>query len=274
MPEPSGPSGPQTGPAGPPAGAGAAAGRVAPPATTGPAHVPDPAHLRVTYTAGLLEKDLADTPLEQFGRWFLEVVEGGVAEPNAMVLATAAPPSEGVAAAVPSARTVLLKAVDARGFAFYTNLGSRKGREIAANPWASIAFPWFAAHRQVMIVGRVEPVPRDEAREYFGTRPYGSRLGAWASAQSTPIASRDVLKARYAELAAVFPDTGSRDDVPLPDFWGGYVVLPDTVEFWAGRASRLHDRLRFVRTSPPPPLADGGALLDDATQWRVERLSP
>jgi pyridoxamine 5'-phosphate oxidase len=257
-----------------PAEPAAVGGLAAPPSTTGPARVPDPAHLRVTYTAGLLEKDLAATPLGQFGRWFLEVVEGGVAEPNAMVLATAAPPPDGGPGAVPSARTVLLKAVDSRGFAFYTNHGSRKGRELAANPWASLAFPWFAAHRQVVVVGRVEQVSREEAREYFGTRPYGSRLGAWASAQSTAIASREVLKARYAELAAAFPDTGSRDDVPLPEFWGGYVVLPDTVEFWAGRASRLHDRLRFVRTSPPPGLADGGAGLDDPACWRTERLSP
>jgi pyridoxamine 5'-phosphate oxidase len=163
---------------------------------------------------------------------------------------------------------VLLKSVGAEGFVFYSNLQSRKGRDLAANPRASLLFPWHPMTRQVVVVGDVEPVSRDEAAAYFSSRPYGSRLGAWASAQSSVIASREVLKARYAELAAAFPDTGRDDDVPLPDAWGGYLVRPRTIEFWQGRPSRLHDRLRFVRIGADP------ARLDDAGAWTVERLSP
>jgi pyridoxamine 5'-phosphate oxidase len=128
-------------------------------------------------------------------------------------------------------------------------------------------FPWYPLSRQIVVVGDVERVSRDEAAEYFSSRPYGSRLGAWASEQSSVISSREVLKARYAELAAAFPDAGGSDDVPLPDFWGGFLIRPVSVEFWQGRPSRLHDRLRFVRTGPD-------AVLDDARAWRIERLSP
>lgn len=226
----------------------------------------DLADVRTTYDQGrLLEADLAATPLAQFTAWFeaARTAEfAGRAEPSSMVLSTAD------AAGDPSSRIVLLKAVDARGFAFYSNLQSRKGRDLAANPRASLLFPWHPMQRQVIVVGDVEQVDRDEARAYFSSRPYGSRLGAWASAQSSVIASRDVLKARYAELAAAFPDTGSADDVPLPDAWGGFVVRPRSVEFWQGRPSRLHDRLRYVRTT------DAAAALDVAASWRVERLSP
>jgi pyridoxamine 5'-phosphate oxidase len=227
---------------------------------------PDLAGVRTTYGQGrLLEGDLASTPLAQFTAWFDEVLAAGLAglaEPSAMVLSTAD------ADGTPSSRTVLLKQVDPRGFVLYTNLQSRKGRDLAANPRASLLFPWHPMQRQVVVAGDVEQVAREEARAYFSSRPYGSRLGAWASAQSTVIASRDVLKARYAELAAAFPDTGSPDDVPLPDAWGGFVVRPRTVEFWQGRPSRLHDRLRFVRVTDTP------AALDDEASWRVERLSP
>ena len=226
----------------------------------------DLAGVRRTYDAGrLLEADLATTPLAQFTAWFDDVVAaefGGLSEPSAMVLSTAD------ASGDPSSRTVLLKSVGADGFVFYSNLQSRKGRDLAANPRASLLFPWHPMTRQVIVVGDVEQVPRDEAAAYFSSRPYGSRLGAWASAQSSVIASREVLKARYAELAAAFPDTGRDDDVPLPDAWGGYLVRPRTVEFWQGRPSRLHDRLRFARVGADP------ARLDDASAWRVERLSP
>ena len=226
----------------------------------------DLAGVRRSYDAGrLLESDLALTPLAQFQAWFDDAAAAqfaGLAEPSSMVLATADADGD------PSARIVLLKGVDPRGFAFYTNLQSRKGRDLAANPRASLLFPWHPMTRQVIVVGDVEQVSREEAAAYFSSRPYGSRLGAWASAQSSVIASREVLKARYAELAAAFPDTGRDDDVPLPDAWGGFLVRPRTIEFWQGRPSRLHDRLRFAR------VGSGPARLDDSSDWTVERLSP
>ena len=212
--------------------------------------------LRVSYDLGALTKaDLAETPLAQFRRWFADAVEAKLTEPNAMVLGTVS--RDGV----PSARTVLLKDVDGRGFAFYTNLRSRNGRELAATRRAACVFPWLPLHRQVVVVGRAVEVPREEAADYFASRPHGSRLGAWASRQSEVIADRAVLDERHAELLERFPG-----DVPLPDFWGGWIVVPDTVEFWQGRDSRLHDRLRYRR------VRDGG--LDDAGAWVVERLSP
>ncbi|MFD9126442.1 pyridoxamine 5'-phosphate oxidase [Kitasatospora sp. NPDC059571] len=202
---------------------------------------------------GLAEGDLAADPVEQFTRWFHEADEAGVTEPNAMVLSTAD------AAGRPSARTVLLKGYDRRGFVFYTNYGSRKGAELAVNPQASLLFPWIALARQVVVCGRVEKVGRDETAAYFRTRPHGSQLGAWASEQSSPVAGREILERRYAELAARYPEG---EGVPVPPFWGGYRVVPETVEFWQGRENRLHDRLVYLA-------ADGGE-----GDWRVERLCP
>lgn len=218
------------------------------------------ADLRVSYDAGsLVEADLRQTPLAQFRAWFDDALAAGLPEPNAMILATAD------AAGQPSARTVLLKDADHRGFVLFTNLESRKGRELRANPRASIVFPWFAMHRQVVVVGRAERVSREEAAEYFASRPHGSRLGAWSSRQSTVLDGRDALDGEYARLKEQYPEGA---DVPLPDFWGGWLVRPESVEFWQGRESRLHDRLRFRAVAGAAP------DLGDPAQWVVERLSP
>ncbi|MFE9424521.1 pyridoxamine 5'-phosphate oxidase [Kitasatospora sp. NPDC006697] len=199
---------------------------------------------------GLAETELADDPVTQFSRWFAQAERVGLTEPNAMVLSTAD------AAGRPSSRTVLLKGYDRRGFVFFTNYGSRKGTELAANPHASLLFPWHQIDRQVIIAGRVERTGRDETAAYFRVRPHGSQLGAWASEQSSPIASREVLEQRFAELEARYPEG---EGVPVPPFWGGFRVVPHTVEFWQGRPNRLHDRLRFTAAG------DG---------WEVERLCP
>jgi len=205
------------------------------------------ADLRRDYTlAGLDESELAPTWLEQFARWFGQAA--GLVEPNAVVLATATP------SGVPSARTVLLKAYDERGLVVFTNLTSRKAREALANPVATLLFPWVELERQVCVEGTVEQVDRDETYGYFRSRPRASQLGAWVSHQSRVIPGREVLDARQAELESRFDA-----EVPVPDFWGGLRVVPTTVEFWQGRPSRLHDRLRFR-------LSDG--------VWVVERLSP
>jgi pyridoxamine 5'-phosphate oxidase len=225
--------------------------------TSSPEVSPGAPDLRISYTRGTLsEDDLESTPLAQFRAWFADAVEAGVQEPNAMVVATAT--SEGQ----PSTRTVLLKDVDERGFVFYTNLTSRKSQELAANPGVSCLFPWLALHRQVGVVGRAELIGRDEVAEYFRSRPYESQLGAWTSRQSTVIESRDVIEQRYADLKVRF-----RDEVPVPDFWGGWLIRPHTVEFWQGRPSRLHDRLRFGAGVASPDLGR-------AQDWVVERLSP
>jgi pyridoxamine 5'-phosphate oxidase len=216
------------------------------------------ADLRVHYDLDeLYESDLAATPLEQFRDWFARAHAADVMEPNAMVVATAD------ADGVPTARTVLLKEADARGFTFYTNLTSTKSRQIEANPWVSAVFGWYPLHRQVIVTGRVEPVPREEAAAYFGSRPRGSQIGAWASRQSTVVSDRAALDERYARLEERFAD----GEVPMPEFWGGWLIRPMSVEFWQGRASRLHDRLRYVADH-------SGASLDDPAHWTIQRLSP
>lgn len=216
----------------------------------------DPAAMREHYRSeGLSAADLAAEPMEQFARWFRQTAESGLYEPNAVVVSTA--DAEGR----PSSRTVLLKGFDERGFVFYTNYGSRKGREIAANPYVSLLFPWHPIARQVLVGGRAERVGRDETAAYFRTRPHGSQLGAWASRQSEPVASREELDRWYAELADRYPPG---EQVPVPPGWGGFLVVPETVEFWQGRENRLHDRLRYVR-SPEPGAKEA---------WTLQRLCP
>ena len=220
------------------------------------------ADLRRDYAqAGLDEGELAPSWLEQFDRWFGQA--GGLIEPNAVVLATATP--EGV----PSARTVLLKAYDERGLVVFTNLTSRKAREALTNPVATLLFSWVELERQVAVEGRVEQVDRAETEAYFRSRPRGSQLGAWVSRQSQVIADREVLTTRLAALEARFDA-----EVPVPDFWGGLRVVPSSVEFWQGRPSRLHDRLRFRRADGD--WADGDWADGDRADgdWIVERLSP
>ncbi|WNI34089.1 pyridoxamine 5'-phosphate oxidase [Streptomyces sp. ITFR-6] len=208
------------------------------------------------------EDDLATDPMRQFARWFRQIAAGGMLhEPNAMVVSTATPDG------VPSSRTVLLKMYDERGFVFFTNYESRKGRELAANPRVSLLFPWHPLARQVIVTGSAARVDREETAAYFRTRPHGSQLGAWASDQSSVIGSREELVRRYEELSARYPE-GER--IPAPPHWGGFRVVPATIEFWQGHENRLHDRLRYVREDADG--VDGAA--DSGAAWRVERLSP
>jgi pyridoxamine 5'-phosphate oxidase len=209
----------------------------------------DLAALRAEYAlGGLHESDLAPDPTTMFRSWIADAAASGMHEPNAMVLATAS--AEGV----PSSRMVLLKGLDEKGFRFFTNLGSRKGSELAANPRCSLLFPWHPLERQIRVDGVAEELSRADVAAYFATRPRGAQLGAWASHQSRPVGSREELDEAFAAVEARFPD-----EVPLPDWWGGYVVVPDVVEFWQGRPGRMHDRLVYRRE-------------DDG--WRTERLAP
>jgi pyridoxamine 5'-phosphate oxidase len=201
-------------------------------------------------TAGLDEGMLAADPHDQFDRWMGDVVELGLPEPTAMVLATVS------AAGQPRARTVLLKGHDKDGFVFFTNRTSRKGSDLDEVPRASLLFPWHAIHRQVIVEGTVTMLSPEASAEYFRTRPYASQLAAWASRQSTVISSRQELEERFELMERRWPPG---EQVPLPEFWGGYLVTPQTIEFWHGRANRMHDRLRYRR---------------DAGHWIVERLAP
>ncbi len=200
--------------------------------------------------ARLSEDMLAADPMTQFARWMSDAEAAGLPEPTAMVLATTS------AAGRPRARTVLLKAHGPAGFTFYTNKTSRKGSDLAANPWACAVFPWYGLRRQVTVEGGVRAMSAADSQPYFSTRPRGSQVAAWASRQSRVIGSRQELDRRFAELQRRWPPPAP---VPMPDFWGGYVLVPDSVEFWQSGAHRLHDRLRYRR-------AGGG--------WIVERLSP
>ena len=213
---------------------------------------PSPAAMRRDYLerGALLESDLADDWPTQFAGWFADATALGLPEPNAMIVATADRSGR------PSARTVLLKEFDERGFVFYTNYRSRKGTEALANPLASLVFPWFPIQRQVIVAGRVESVSRAETEAYFATRPRGSQLGAWASPQSQVVPDRAAVD---AGLAAAIERFGEDGPVPAPPHWGGLRVLPESVEFWQGRRNRLHDRLRYRRTE---------------SGWVVERLAP
>jgi pyridoxamine 5'-phosphate oxidase len=197
-------------------------------------------------------------PMTQFAKWLAEAAEAGLPEPTAMVLTTISSD----ATDRPRARTVLLKSHNDGGFTFYTNRTSRKGRDLSANPHACVVFPWYGLGRQVTAEGIVTPLSTEESEPYFHSRPHGSQIGAWASRQSTVLPSRAPLDARFEELLRRWPEG---TEVPMPDFWGGYLLRPELVEFWQSRPSRLHDRLRYQAVKGEG--AAGGG-------WKIERLSP
>jgi pyridoxamine 5'-phosphate oxidase len=208
--------------------------------------------IRIDYRRGKLRRrDLKADPIEQFSLWLEEAHAAGAIEPTAMSLATAGADGR------PRVRTVLLKGLNGRGFVFFTNFESRKGRQLEENPYASLLFAWLALERQAIISGMVEKVSLEEAFSYFASRPLESQLAAWTSAQSRPVASREALEAQMEETKQRFSGAVKP---PLPPFWGGYRVRPETIEFWQGGSGRLHDRFEYRR------LMDG--------QWSIERLAP
>jgi pyridoxamine 5'-phosphate oxidase len=220
----------------------------------------------------LSESSLDADPVAQFSRWLADAVAAEIPQPNAMVLATAS------ASGRPRARTVLLKAHDASGFVFYTNRTSAKARHLAENPWACLVFPWHAISRQVIVEGSVTAMSAAESEPYFRSRPRDSQLGAWASRQSSVLGSRAELDERFDLLE----ERWAGEDVPMPDFWGGYVLAPEVLEFWQGRESRLHDRLRYRRSASGTASAERASGTASAergdeaasAEWAIERLAP
>lgn len=211
-------------------------------------------HLREEYTqAGLNRDNLKNNPFEQFEIWFKQAQEAQLAEPNSMSLATVS------ASSIPSLRTVLLKYFDESGFVFFTNYNSNKAKEITSNPQVAIMFPWVSFERQVIIQGKAVKVSTSESLRYFTSRPATSQLGAWVSQQSSVITGRKVLELKLEEMKRKFKE----GKIPLPDFWGGYRVVPEKIEFWQGRPSRLHDRFQYSRLSA-----------GDNNSWQIDRLSP
>jgi pyridoxamine 5'-phosphate oxidase len=211
----------------------------------------DLSDFRKEYSAkGLQRQDLKNDPLELFQHWFQQATELDIPEPNAMTLSTVAPDG------FPSQRTVLLKAFNHKGFTFFTNYQSRKARHIEANPKVCLLFPWVTLERQIIIQGIAEKISTAESLKYFMTRPRESQIGAWVSDQSEVISSKKILLQKFEEIKSKFHD----GEIPLPSFWGGYRVIPHTIEFWQGGPGRIHDRFLFTR------LAD--------TSWQIDRLSP
>ena len=205
--------------------------------------------LRVSYEQGELnESDITHNPLDQFNKWLQEAIKNQVPEPNAMVLATVNKDGK------PAARNVLLKSADDNGFIFFSNKHSDKASDLKQNPNCTLLFSWLSQHRQVIVTGKAGEISKEESNTYFQTRPYGSRISAWVSNQSQVIKNREELEKRVNEFMDKYPE-----NVPMPDHWGGYLVKPESIEFWQGRPSRLHDRIRFTKKG---------------NTWTIERISP